>query len=354
MTTRAIRLQTPSLDLATFASTLTARASHSQALALLVSDAAGGHFRQRAGIDRNRGGLFHVMLPRSGARWILVRLAVSHDGTYTGTDRVNVDLEVGDGTTTISSSDSRIPDGLKADTNIAPPLVLPTGRLDVLATRAWVIDLDAFEVGGTTLSGDRWTLSFDVAITGSDTFVESLTVEELPRWVIDDADDYGALPDLYRQRGTIVDDATGMQRLGVTARAARTHAWRTYHQLVRDEAAPWSIVSGSSASWPGDEETAGVARKYRALARTLRGTEDPAIGFRVRYRTSGAGDGEVQLITGAGTYTLTLPATSGTWAEAEGTGYLDAATPEQQLSWKGRVASGTLDLCARTVFDDPA
>lgn len=357
MTERRTELRTPYVDLATFASTLTARASHAQVLALLASDAAGGHPRQRAVIDRNTGGTFHVLLARGVARWILVRLAVAHDGTWTGTDRVDVELTLTDGTTTIASSDSRVPDGLKADTNAAPPLVLPAGRLDVLATRSWIIDLEAFETGGTTLAGDRWTLTFGVAVTGSDTLCELLTVEELPRFVIDDADDYGALPELYLQRGTIVDSATGVQRLGDTAQRGYTHGWRTYHQLVRDEADPWSIVSTSIAPWPADEESSGVGRKYTVRARTMRGAEDPQIAFRVRYRitgASGADEGEVTLAWPTGTASLALTDISGSWAEAEGTTTLDATTPEQQITWKARVDAGTLEICARTVFDDPA
>lgn len=353
MTTRRITLDTPYLDLATFASTLTARGSHAQALALLASDAAGGHPRQRAVIDRTTGGTFHVMLARGVARWLLIRLQVAHSGTITSNE-VHVDLSVTDGTTTISSSDSRIPAGLKGDTNQAPTASSFFERLDILASRLWVLDLAELETGGTALTGDRRTLTFVVTTSGANVYCESLTVEELPRWVIDDAEAYGALPELYLQRGTIVDGAAGVQRLGATVEQGYSGSLRTYHQLARPEADPWSISSTISGAWPGDEETAGTARKYRALARTLRGTEDPAIAFRVRYRTSGAGDGEVQLVTGAGTYTLSLPATSGTWAEAEGTGYLDAATPEQQLSWKGSVASGTLEISSRNVFDDPA
>ena len=353
MTTRRIALDTPYLDLATFASTLTARASHAQALALLASDAAGGHPRQRAVIDRTTGGLFHVMIQRGSVRWLLVRLNVAHSGTITS-NQVNVTLAVTDGTTTITSSDSRIPAGLKGDTAQAPTASSFFERLDILAARLWVIDLAALETTGTALSGDRWTFSFTVATTGGDVYAELLSVEDLPRWIIDDAEDYGALPELYLQRGQIVDGAAGVQRLGATVEHGYTHGWRTYHQIVRPEAAPWSISSTVSGAWPGDEEVPGTARKFVVRARLMRGTEDPAIAFRVRYRTSGAGDGEVQLITGAGTYTLALPATSGAWAEAEGTGYLDAATPEQQLSWKGSVVSGTLDLCARTVTDDPA
>lgn len=359
MTTRAIRLDTPFLDLATFASTLTARGSHAQALSLLVSDAAGGHPRQRAVIDRNVGGLYHVMIARGVARFLLVRLSVGTKGTWTAGERVDVDLTLTDGTTTITSADARVPVGLKADTNAGSTLSVGTDRLDALATRAWVLDLADFETGGTSLSGDRYTLSFDVAITGTHTYCELLTVEELPRWIIDDAEDYGALPELYLQRGTIVDSATGVQRLGDTHEVAYTHGVRTYHQLGRDEADPWSIVATSTAAWPGDEESSGVGRKYACRARTMRGAEDPQVAFRVRYRLVGASpgdEGHISLTTGAGTYTLDLTDDSGAWAEAEGTASLDAGTPEQQLSWKGHVDVGVaaLEIDARTVFDDPA
>ncbi|MEZ4395171.1 MAG: hypothetical protein R3A48_29170 [Polyangiales bacterium] len=345
MTERAIELRTPYVDLATFANTLTARASHAQALALLVSDAAGGHPRQRAVVDRTTGGTFHVMLARGVARWILVRLAVAHDGTYTGTDRVNR-VTPSDGDHHDHQRRQPSSDGLKADTDMAPPVVVATGRLDVLATRAWVIDLAAFETGGTSLSGNRWTLSFDVTRSGSNVYCESLTVEELPRFVIDDADDYGALPELYLQRGTIADSAT-VQRLGDTVEYGITHGWRTYHQLVRDEADPWSIVSTSIAPWPGDEESSGVGRKYACRARTMRGATDPQIAFRVRYRiigASGSDEGEVTLSWPTGSASLALTDISGSWAEAEGTATLDATTPEQQITWKGRVDAGT---CSR-------
>lgn len=357
MTERAIRLETPYLDTATFANALTARASHAQALALLASDAAGGHPRQRAHVDRNTGGLYHVMLARGVARWLLIRVRAGVKGSYVGTDQVDVELTLTDGTTTIASSDSRVPAGLKADTNLTPPLALSTARLDVLAERTWILDLAAFETGGTSLSGNRWTLSFDVTVTGTNTYCESLTVEELPRFVIDDADDYGALPELYLQRGIIVDSATGVQRLGDTVEYGLTHGWRTYHQLIRDEADPWQIVATSNTSWPGDEESSGVGRKYSCRARTMRGATDPQIAFRVRYRITGASgsdEGEVTLSWPTGSASLALTDISGAWAEAEGTATLDATTPEQQITWKGRVDAGTLDICARTVFDDPA
>ena len=359
MTTARIPLSTPYLDLATCASTLTARASHAQALAGLATDAAGGHPRQRAVIDRNIGGKYHVMIRRGVARWLLIRLAVGTKGTWTVSEKVDVDLSISDGTTTITSADSRIPDGLKADTAEPAPLQGYTTRLDVLGHRSWVIDLEAFETGGTSLTGDRWTLIFDVAVTGTHTYCELLTVEELPRWIIDDAADYGVLPQLYLQRSPIIDSATGVQRIWSTARYGYTHGWRTYHQMVRDEAAPWSIVATSTAAWPGDEESAGVARKYVVTARTMRGTTDPQVLFRVRYRLTGASPGHqgyVTLVTGAGSTTLTLTDASGAWAEAETTATLDAATPEQQISWKAHVDAGptALEIDARTVVDDPA
>lgn len=358
MTIEPRTLTTPALDLATFASTLTARASHAQALAALANDAAGGHPRQRAVIDRNAGGTYHVMLARGVARWLLVRLATGVKGSWTTGERVDLDLSISDGTTTITSADSRIPEGLKGDTAEPAPLPPAGSRLTPLGARAWVLDLDAFDTGGTPLSGTRRTLTIDVAVTGTHTWCELVTVEELPRWIVDDAEDYGALPQNYLARGRILDSATGVQRLWDTARYGYTHGVRTYHALVRDEADPWQIVDGSSAPWPGDTESAGVAKKYVVNARTMRGTTDPRVAFRVRYRAVGAspGDvGKVTLATGAGSYTLTLTDTSGSWVEAEAQGYLDALTPEQQLSWTGyRTGSGTWEICARTVFDDPA
>lgn len=356
MTTRAILLQTPFVDLATFGSTLTARASHAQALALLATDAAAGHPRQRAHIDRTVGGTYHVMLKRR-ARYLLVRAAIALKSSFSSVDNIDIDLAIGDGTTTITSSDARIPVGLKADTNALAPPATATERLDAPAVLAWVLDLADFETGSPSLSGDDRLLSFVVSASGSNIYCEHLTVEELPRWLIDEAD-VGVIPELFLPRGTIIDGATGLERLWDTARQGYTRALRTYHQLVRDEADPWTIVSGSSTAWTGDQESAGVARKYSARARTMRDTTDPRISFRVRYRATGASPGDVAtvvLVTGAGSYSLSLTDTSGSWVEAETQGYLDAATPEQQLSWKGsRTGSGTWEICSRTVFDDPA
>lgn len=361
MTTRAITLGTPYLDLATFASTLTARASHAQALALLATDAAGGHPRQRGAIDRNStGGTYHVMLRRGVARYLLIRLAVGFKGSWNALDEVDVDLSISDGTTTITSADKGIPVGLKADTNAQAVSVLADQRLDVLGHRSWVIDLADFESGGGgALKGTARTLTFVVTITGTNTYCEGLWVDELPRWLIDDAEDYGVLPELFLPRGVIKDSTAGVQRLWETARVAYAQGIRTYHQLLRREADPWSIVATSSASWPGDEETAGTARKYVVNARTMRGTTGPRVAFRVRYRLTGASPGDqgyVTLVTGAGSYTLTLTDASGSWAEAEAQGYLDAATPEQQLSWKAHKDAGptALEIVSRTVFDDPA
>ena len=71
--------------------------------------------------------------------------------------------------------------------------------------------------------------------------------------------------------------------------------------------------------------------------RGAKGNLDPAVLFGVRYKTSTVNGADVRITTGAGTYALALPGTSGAWADLlTGAGaLLDASYSEGEASTDG-------------------
>lgn len=342
-------LQTPSVDSTRFAVGRTSRASDAQLLIDLANDAAGGHPGQRATVPRSIGGKYTLFYdPRTSARILELALTVSWNGTWSPGDAVTLDVSITDGATTVLSSNAAIPWGLKGDQHYVPGG--SAGRFNSMTRSVRHLDRDALVTAGLSASA-IWV--FQVTVTCATTvYLEGLELSEMSRFAVDSQDD----PRLYQPRGAITDT---LQRLTGALETAYDLNRRTYHHFALAEGFPLTVTSATYAAIPNfgtglyQSESAGVPTPWVVPPRRIRGT--PALEFGVHYATSGASAGYVQLTTGVGSYALTLPATSGTWANATvSLGFLaDAAT--DTLYWEAKVDGGTsLFLATFWVADSPA
>lgn len=359
MTTAPRTLTTPALEAQTFAIRRTARASHPHALADLANDAAGGHPAQRATITRTTGGTFQLFYqPTTVARFLRVTAVVAQNGSsYTAGHAATLDLSVRDGTSTVASSDASIPYGLKADVGHRPAAVGLFWTVSGANELTWWLDVDELVAAGLDASL-LWRLTVVVACDAT-VAVELVQVEEAPRMLVDTAEAWGQIPTDYQPRGLIQDGANGLQRIGTTARVARVEGIRTYHALVVPESAPWTITSTSFAAWPGDTESAGVARKWIVRARKIRGTASECRArYVIRYRTAGmagADKATVRLHTGsAGTpYDLDLTDLTGAWTTSSAKTVYLPVSGDTTLYWEAKVTAGSCEIVARPVYDYP-
>lgn len=358
MTSRARALGAPTLDLQAFAARATARSSHPFTLADLADDAAAGHPSQRWALSRRESGTwswFHES--NSVARFLIVRAAASIKGSsWTGSNGVDLTLTATDGTATANTDVEGIPDGLRGETLYVPPTT-GLNRLSALGRGRWVIDLDT--VRGVLGAATRWR--WDLATSAADAYLESWTVEELPRWLIDTADSYGQLPEDYLPRGHVVDGARGLPRILATLEDAVDLSLATYHATSRDPATPWSTTSATFAALAQDEESTGVAAKFAVRPRALRGSTADRVRFAVRYRTTGMSSpshtASVRLVTGVSSYAAVLADTAGAWADcASVEAYVKTSDASRldTISWEGKTESGTLQVSARTVWRHPS
>lgn len=343
MTTRLRELNTPFVDLQTTASRRTARGAHGFALADLANDAATGHPRQRATVLQHSGGTFHAYLLPSTARLLMVAATVSWNGDWSPFDVVKVKLSVTDGTTSLPYTDATIPRSFKDDP-LRPSL--GTSRVDSMVRHVGYLDRVAMATAGLDPSLP-WRLTLEVTC-GTTVFCELLEVAELPRFRIDDGDDFGEFPQNYRGRGVIDDH---LERIGATLDAAYLLNRRTYHALSLDEATPDVVTSATWAAIPGSQSASGGARTWHVRPRRI--LSGPQLTWGVRYLTTTGAGGDVRITTGAGTYTLALAGTSGVWADVlTGVGaFIDAEA--DTLSWEAQVSAGSLKFAAYLVADDP-
>ncbi len=343
MTTRHRDLTTPVLYSQTRHSRATAQASQSSALAELANDAAGGHPAQRATVRRTIGGTFHCFIwPDTTAIYYAVRVTASWK-TAPVFNASTVTLAVTDGTTTVGPGASPyLPRDLLAP--ISPGV--SGARLDDFATRVAYVQRDALVAAGLSLAVP-WRFTF--VVTTVATYVEAIEIAEVSRFATDTADTYGADPDYYQPRSIIDDNVVS---IGATLEAAYDLQRRTYHAVSLDEAAPDSVTATSYAPIPGSQlESAGVASRWEVRPRLMGGV--PEVQFGVRYRTTGANTGDVQITTGAGTYTLALPTTGGVFADLfTGVGYLAQASVDE-ISWAAQTSAGTLKIASYWIVETP-
>ena len=344
MTTRSRDLTTPALYSQTRPSRGTAQASQSSALAELANDAAGGHPAQRARVDRRITGTFHCYIwPDTTAIYYAVRITVSWKVEPAIVNTATVTLAVTDGTTTVGPGASvYLPRDLQYDHFPG----MSGARLDDFETRAVFVQRDSLVAAGLSPSVP-WRFTF--VVTTSGTYVEAIEIAEVSRFATDTADTYGADPDYYQPRSIIDDNVVA---IGATLEAAHDLQRRTYHAVSLDEGAHDDVTSGTYAPIPGSQlESAGVASRWEVRPRLMGGV--PEVQFGVRYRTTGSHTGGVRITTGAGTYTLTLPTTSGAWVDDfTGVGYL-AQTTTDEIYWEAFSSAGTMHITSYWIVETP-
>lgn len=353
-------LTTPRMETRTTATGRTVRGLHGFTLADLINDAASGHPGQRATVlyqGAVTGGIFRMLYqPTVVTKYLILRWTVLDVLAFA------FKLSITDGTNTIPSTDARLPTGLDADeafysalgTSATSPLTQWQGAT------YWqrVLDVDDLSTGAPALDPTLpWIIKVDLD-TGSGT-MDGMTLEELPRFLVDASDTSGVEPPLFQPRAVIQDGASGVARLWQTLRYAYSRGLRTYHHLALEEGLPATTTSTSYASIPGaQEESTGVARPWEVRPRTMRGTGVGTcpIKWGVYYRTLGAHGAKVRLTTGEGAYLLSLAGTSGAWAlDASGAGFLSTATGTDEITWEALVndVTETLEIATFWAVDNP-
>jgi len=343
MTTRSRDLTTPALYSQTRPSRGTVQASQSAALAELANDAAGGHPAQRATVLRTVGGTYHCYIwPDTTAIYYAVRVTASWR-TAPVFNASSVTLAVTDGTTTVGPGAS-----VYLPRNLLAPIHpgVSGARLVDFETREVFVQRDSLVAAGLSPSVP-WRFTF--VVTTVATYVEAIEIAEVSRFATDTADTYGADPDYYQPRSIIDDNVVS---IGATLEAAYDLQRRTYHAVSLDEGAHDDVTSGTYAPIPGSQlESAGVASRWQVRPRLMGGV--PEVQFGVRYRTTGAHTGGVRITTGAGTYTLTLPTTSGAWVDDfTGVGYL-AQTTTDEIYWEAFSSAGTMHIASYWIVETP-
>jgi len=350
---------TPRLDASTFAVGHTAQGSHGFALADLADDAAVGHPSQRITLPRTTGATFHGWYTATDvvrlARVTVVSAWRGAAGTWVAGDGVRVELSATDGTATVSSSSTLIPPQFRPTPDTMQPAYPASTRVSSAAAHSVVWD-----VGALAATLDRslpWRFTFTVTCDAT-AVCEAVTVEELPRWIVDDALAAGIIPTHYQPRAIIDAGTQSFARINTTTRWAYYHTPRTFHCGSPGETDPYVTTSTSYTSLGGDTDD-GAARVWTVRPYILRGASSTGCRaqWTVRYRITGASSGDkayVRLTTGAGTYTLTLADVSGAWTDASpATAYLSTASTKDTLAFTAKVDAGTLSLSARQVWSYP-
>lgn len=366
MSTQDRSLRTPRVEARMTASGQTARAAHPATLSELVTDSVTGHPGQRMTVPRltATGVVETLWLPTAVPRWLKVTALIASTA-YAGSTGVTIELAVSDGSTTVLSVEDEIPVGLKGDLTFRSAYSTSRpSRLGAGALQVWYLDVDALVAKGLSLSADAWQFNWSVTMT-SPSELESLVVEEVSRFLIDDGEDFGQIGEAsYLPRGLIVDgDPVGLPRLIKTMRAGLMLGLRTYHCLARPLADAWAVSSTSFASFgASDEEAASTPARHTVRPRRMRGTSTPCrVRFALLYRLVGASPGDtasVKFTSGYGGATATLTDTSGSWVVSSWqTAYLDTSGTDglDAIYWTAKVSNGasTLEVATRVVVDYP-
>lgn len=351
-------LSTPRIETRALASRRTARGLHGYSLADLINDATSGHPAQRGTVLYQggvTGGVFHMLYQPTGvARFLALRW------TVLDTLPLSMEVSITDGTSTIPSSDSRIPAGLDDDASFYSSLGSNAGSplTQWEGASYWerFLDIADLTTGSPALST---TLPWRLTVTVTAGTMDGMTLEELPRWVVDNTDAQGVEGQSFQPRAVIQDGTSGVTRWWQTLRQAYTKGLRTYQHLVLEEGLAAATSATVYASIPGvQEESTGVPKPWTVRPRIMRGTDVGScpIKWGVYYRTLGAHGAKVQITTGEGTYAVSLAATSGAWAlDTSGAGYLSTATGTDTLTWEAMVndPAETLEIATFWIVDDP-
>ena len=269
-------------------------------------------------------------------------LAVSGTATLTVTDNLGNSL---------TGAVSTIPLGFRGETHTTSGT--PTGtRFDYGVRVVGDFDLGAM---AATLTGPTWVWSLVLTTDAGTNSLVDVFAEEIPRFLIDTAETYGALPGAYLGGAEIDDDsATGTERILTTLVGART-TQRVYLSRAwpQDTATAPSLSATSWVAFSSFDEGTGpeTTRVYVRRLATASAQGEP-IRYRVLYRLSGGAGTEtadVRLSTGSSSspFGLSLAHTGTSWVWSSWkTGYLktDEATAglEQTdtLGLEGQVSAG--------------
>lgn len=361
MTTETRSLSTPRVEARSFAVGTTARAAHPSALSDLANDAAGGHPAQRMTLRRVvSSGVYHThWIPTAVPKFLRVT-ALFTSSAVSFTNGVHVKLDITDGTTTVVYTDPEVPPGLQGDVNHTSGYsTSQPSRLGAGARGTWTLDVDALVTAGLSLTATAWRFIWTLIVT-SPGELEHLTIDELPRFAVDDSEDFGQVQGTYLPRGIVRDGSPlGLPRLWETTRVGLMLGLRTYHSLARPEGDPWLVTSTAFGTFGGsDEESAGVPARYIVRPRAMRASTTTRVRYLIRYKITGASPGDtatVRLTTGVTTYDVVLTDVSGSWAESAWTTARLAAAATDELTWLAKVSNGasTLRVIARPVIDYP-
>jgi len=280
---------------------------------------------------------------------VTVRLVPAASVTTTGSVTLTVTDNLGN---SLTGAVSTIPLGFRGESLPASAAAIGS-RFDFATVLVGDFDLGAM---AATLTGTDWSWSFATTLGGGADSLVSIDAEELPRFLIDTAETYGALPGAYLGGAEIDDDsATGTERLLTTLVGART-TQRVYLSRAwpQDTATAPSLTSTSWAPFAGFDEGSGP-ELARVLVRRLAAAsaQGEPVRYRVLYRLSGGAGTEtasVRLETGssASPFALAGLAHTGTaWVwSAWKAGYLktdDATAGQEQtdtLGLEGQVSAG--------------
>lgn len=249
---------------------------------------------------------------------VMVWLTPASGVATTGTVTLTVRDELGN---SLTGAVATIPLGFRGESVTASSASVGT-RFDFATRVSGDFDVPAM---AATLTGDHWSWEFTTTLGGGSNSRVTITAYELPRFVLDTAETYGALPGAYLGGAEIDDDAaTGTERLLTTLVGARTTE-RTYLSLAWPEDTSATIPQVASTSYVAltNLDEGGSPETWRVLVRRIAAAsaDGEACRFRVLYRFDGGVGTEtanVRMLTGSSSspfVSASLPyTTSWTWS----------------------------------------
>ena len=292
----------------------------------------------------------------------------------TAYEELQVDLTIRDSAgNSVASSATTIPAGFKNETRTCLGFTgIPSE--DYREGGTGYLDLDAL---AATLVGADWSFEFTVTRpTGTVVIVDRIEIQELPRDIVDSAEDYG-LVTLDADPGDPIFagsvSQTGFRRLHRTLDGARL-VQRAYGAL-----GSWSATSGTatpttaSATWApliaaapvagftyqSIDDGAGTpaAAIYQTRVRNIGATAVAGEACRARfyYRVVGGGTAEFRVTTGATGSPFTLTGQAGGWKWSDWLAVALATNGASQLdTWKieAQFAGGATNVYVSAVQID--
>lgn len=302
----------------------------------------------------------HAAINQAWIQWT-VRLGMLDGITLAAGEDLTVTLTITDAAgASVASSSDLIPAGFKGETfecvQSSDPPAIPT-----IGGGGW-LDLDALAL---VLTDPSWSFSFAITRpTGSTVYVESITMREVARTVVDTADTYGVDPADF-QPGQPVGSGTattsGTLRLAQTIEGGiATQPDMLVLSWKEDTAATIpQTTSASYAALTNLEQGTGSGKsiRWRVPVRPIYyalSDGGTAAGerarWRVRYYVSGGGTADVQISTGSGASPYSITGLTG--ASWQWSAWQDIAIPTDgtdaiaTLSIKAQTSAGTLYLDA--------